>query len=155
MVLRSELDEVNVLTCVRLHAARLAGEPFGSDTARSSPYLPGGRIRFEMLTEAASADDRPTAASALDRASLPAGWPPALREWAGTGDAVALAEALRLASTRWAVGLFSRGDPLGYDVPVAFVRAQEHEARNLRWISRGIAHGLGRSFVERNVEVAA
>ena len=153
VVLRAELDEINVLTCLRLQAARAVGETVRPETPETPHFLPGGRIRLETLAAAAAANDRREAAALLDRAQLLPGWSPALHEWADTADLVALADALRLASTRYAVDLFARGDPLGYDVPVAFVRAQEHEARNLRWISRGIAHGLGRQQVERNVVV--
>ena len=150
-VLRAELDEINILTCLRLQTARAVGETIRPDMADSDVYLPGGRVRFETLASAASTDDRATAAARLDRAQLLPGWSAALHDWAGSAELVSLADALRLASTRFAVDLFARGDPLGYDVPVAFVRAQEHEARNLRWISRGIAHGLSRQRVESNV----
>ncbi len=153
VVLRAEVDEINVLTCLRQRTARTAGETGRPDAGATDEYLPGGRIRFDALTIAAAGDDRPTAVSQLDREPLLPGWSTALHDWADTDDLTALADALRLASTREAVGLFVRGDPLGYDIPVAFARAQEHEARNLRWIGRGVAHGLGRAEVERNVVV--
>ncbi len=153
VALRSEVDEINLLTSLRLQTARAAGEVTRSDTEENHEFLTGGRIRPDTLTRAAATDDRPTAVSLLDGVRLVPGWSLALNDWAESDDLVALAEALRLASTRHAVGLFARGDPLGYDVPVAFVRAQEHEARNLRWIGRGIAHGLDRSAVESNVVV--
>lgn len=154
-VLRSELDEINVLTCLRLQAARTAGETVRPDTVGTHPYLPGGRVSLEPLATVATTGDRSAAVTLLDRTSLLPGWSSALHEWAGTGDLVVLADALQLASTRFSVDLFASGDPLGYDVPVAFVKAQEHEARNLRWIGRGIAHGLGRSLIEHKVVVAA
>ena len=153
--LRAEIDEINMLTCLRLRTAREAGEATRADLDGIDHYLPGGRVRRRTLAAAEAADDRPTVVSLLDRAPLLRGWRSALQDWADSDDLVALADAVRLASTRHAVGLFARGDPLGYDVPVAFVRAQEHEARNLRWIGRGIAHGLDRLVVEQNVAVVA
>jgi V/A-type H+-transporting ATPase subunit C len=152
-VLRGELDEINVLTCLRLRAARQAGENTRLDTLGIDHYLPGGRIRLALLADIAATDDRSTAASLLQRLPLVPGWSPALHDWAASGDLVALATALRLAATRHAVGLFGRGDPLGYDIPVAFTRAQEHEARNLRWIGRGIVHGFRRPEVEHDLAV--
>lgn len=153
VVLRAEMDEINVLTGLRLQTARAADEITRPETVGTDSYLRGGRIRLETLATAAATDDRPTVVSLLDRAPLLPEWSRALHDWAESDDLVALADALRVAATRFAVGLFARGDPLGYDVPVAFVRAQEHEARNLRWIGQGIAHGLARPVVERNVVV--
>jgi vacuolar-type H+-ATPase subunit C/Vma6 len=43
---------------------------------------------------------------------------------------------------RWAVGLFLRGDPLSFDVPIAFTVAQENEVRNLRLLAEGLSGGL-------------
>ena len=49
---------------------------------------------------------------------------------------------LELSRVRWAVGLFLRGDPLSFDVPIAFTVAKENEVRNLRLLSEGAAGGL-------------
>ena len=152
-VLRGELDEINVLTCLRVRAARDAGERTRLDSLGTDQYLPGGRVRLDVLADIAATDDRSAATSQLQRLPLPPGWELAISDWDRSGDLVALAAALRLASTRRAVGLFGHGDPLGYDIPVAFTRAQENEARNLRWIGRGIAHGLGRPEVEHDLAV--
>ena len=76
-----------------------------------------------------------------------------ISEWADHDDLVALTEELQIASTRRAVRLFSRGDPLGFAVPVAFSRAQEHEVRNLRWIGRGVVHGFDPAEIEARVVV--
>ncbi|MEA2058433.1 MAG: V-type ATPase subunit [Actinomycetota bacterium] len=152
-VLRAEIDETNLLTALRLRSARRRGEIV---TAREDPiqrFLPAGRIPFDALAEVAATDDASAVVSRLVGAKLVPGWSDALSRWADHDDLVALTEELQTASTRRAVGLFSRGDPLGFAVPVAFTRAQEHEVRNLRWIGRGIVHGFDPAEIEARVVV--
>ena len=83
------------------------------------------------------------------------GWLEELDAWVGHADTVRLADGLQTAVTRFAVGLFSRGDPLGMSVPIAFTYAKENEARNLRLIGHGLAHGLARSEIEDQLVLVA
>jgi vacuolar-type H+-ATPase subunit C/Vma6 len=153
MVLRSEIDEINLMSAVRLRAARMAGEISAAQAGASAEPLAGGRLPVGALTALARSDDRSEAFGHLEGQMLPPEWTAALEAWVEDGDPVILADALQVASTRDAVALFSGGDPLGFDIPVAFTRAQEHEARNVYWVARGIAHGLGVDEIERRVVV--
>lgn len=153
VVLRSEVDETNLLTALRLRAARADGEITMAEAGSVDRYLTAGRIRLADLGAVAMTEDRSAVAALLGEAHLLPGWMDALEAWADRDDLVTLTDDLRLASTGVAVGLFHRGDPLSFDVPVAFTRAQEHEAQNLRWIARCLAHGLGLAELERRVVV--
>ena len=61
---------------------------------------------------------------------------------ASGGDLPTLQRELEVSRVRWAVGLFLRGDPLSFDVPIAFTVAEENEVRNLRLLGEGAAGGL-------------
>jgi vacuolar-type H+-ATPase subunit C/Vma6 len=158
--LRSEIDETNLLIALRLRAARGAGEITAAAAASVDRYLLAGRIRLTDLAAVATAVDGTDVLARLDETPMPAGWLDALGARVGdeelgvlADDLGVLADELHAVSTRFAVGLFHRGDPLGFDIPVAFTRAEEHEARNLRWIGRGITHGLDVDEIERRVVV--
>lgn len=148
-VLRSEIDETNLLTAFRVRRARLAGEETETDLA--ARFAPGGRIRPGLVESLVWTDDPSDVIDLLATAPRLPGWDVALE--AHVGDPVRLADALETATTRYAVGLFARGDPLGTDVAVAFTRAKEHELANLRWIGRGLTHGFDPAEIDRGVEV--
>jgi len=152
-VLRSEIDEINLLTALRLRAARDGGEVSAATAASVDPYLPAGRIRPADLAAVATTTQPSDVLVRLDETPIPAGWIDVLRSWVDHGELGVLADDLHAASTIFAVGLFHRGDPLGFDIPVAFARAEELEARNLRWIGRGVAHELDVAEIERRVVV--
>lgn len=130
-VLRSEIDEINLLTALRLRAARDGGEVGPAAAASVDPYLPAGRIRPADLVAVATATGPSQVVARLESTPMPSGWVDVLRAWVDHGELGVLADDLHAASTALAVGLFYRGDPLGFDIPVAFARAAEHEARNL------------------------
>lgn len=153
IVLRSEIDETNLLIALRLRAARGAGEVTAAAAASVDRYLPAGRIRLADLAAVAMAVDDTAVVARLGETPMPAAWMDALGARVGREELGVLADDLHATSTRFAVGLFHRGDPLGFDIPVAFTRAEEHEARNLRWIGRGITHGLDVDEIERRVVV--
>jgi len=148
-VLRAEVDEANLLTAVRLRMARRTGEDL--DVATATWFSPGGRIRSPLLETLVWEDDPVVLMDALERAPLLPGWLEALR--ISLEGPARLADEFEMATTRHAVGLFARGDPLSTDVPVAFTKAKEHEARNLRWIGRGLVHGFAPAEIDARVEV--
>jgi V/A-type H+/Na+-transporting ATPase subunit C len=137
IMLESWIDTVNILTSLRLRRAKLAGEP----TPDGFEPLAGGRVSDRVLAavdEATSAD----AAAILSAGSLLPGWDTAFEAWASHQRIDILADELEAARTRWAIGLFHRGDPLSIDVPLAYVSAKENEVRNLRLVGQGCAHGV-------------
>lgn len=154
-VLRLEIDEINLLTALRLRAARDRGEVSPATAASVDAYLPAGHIRPVVCAAAATATQTSGVVAQLEESPMPVVWIDVLRAWADHGDLGMLADDLHTVSTRFAVGLFHRGDPLEFDVPVAFARAAEHEARNVRWIGRGVAHGLDVDEIERRMVVIA
>lgn len=149
-VLRTEIDQVNLLTALRLHNSRSDGHDW--DTADAAErFLPGGAVPATVLRRAARAEDRPTAVAILGEASLRPAWRPALERWSDSGDVVALAGELDEALTRMATSLFARADPLGPGVPLAFVWAKENEVANLRTIGAGVAAGLPPEDIEKEL----
>jgi vacuolar-type H+-ATPase subunit C/Vma6 len=150
-VLRSEIDTVNVLTALRIREASREGEPVPDEVH----YLPAGLIdpsRWEVVATLEEAEQ--VVAGVVGRHALP-GWEEAVRGWGEHQDLALLADRLRRATSRAAMGLFTRADPLGFAVPVAFTYAKEAEVRNLRLIGRGIVHGLSADQVADLLEEAA
>ena len=64
-------------------------------------------------------------------------WRRSLEQWATTGDLVTLQDDFEKARVRSRVRRFVSGDPLGIDIPLAYVSAKEAEARNLRVLGQG------------------
>lgn len=156
-LLGSEIDRINLVVALRLRRARVDAEPIARSGAGApdEAYLPGGRLRRPLLEAVAAASSAAEAAGLLTAAPLVPGWAEALTTWASDEDLAAFEEALMAATTRHAVGLFRRGDPLSAAIPVAYVFAKENEVRNLRWIGRGITQGMPRSEVAEHLVVAA
>ena len=154
-VLRAELDAGNLLTALRLRAGRLEGETAPTGFRNEAAFTPGGVIPLHRLVDLIAADTAEAAASSLaDRELLP-GWGAAITDWVGHGDLVALAEALDNETAGYAVRLLRLGDPLSLDIAVGFAAAQEIEARNIRWIGRGIVHGLSPDDIDAGVVMVA
>lgn len=141
-VFEREIDRRNVFGALRLREALGRGEiqelPGLSDRG---PYLPGGSIRPGFLDAAVRFPD-PEIAAAAFAGTAPENWRAPLERWTRSGDLVVLQGELESLWITEAVALFYRGDPLGVDVPVAYAIAKENEARNLRVVAEGAAHGL-------------
>jgi vacuolar-type H+-ATPase subunit C/Vma6 len=153
-ILRIEIDQINVLSALRLRRARLEQEPGWDAEDPLTHYLPAGRISVDVVEAARAADEASAAAEALGGALLPPGWEAALGAWAVDEDLVRLSVSLEAATTRAAVGLFAGGDPLGVGIPVAFAWAKENEARNLRLVGRGLVHAIPPDVIEEELMVA-
>lgn len=152
-ILRAEIDAHNLEIALRARAARLAKEP--SWPEQPNQYLPGGMVPVTHWGRLAEADAQEEVVSmAALRAPLP-GWAPALSNWATTGRLADLSDRLRRAITSAAVARFVTGDPLGFDIPLAYTFAKEAEARNLHLIGRGLVHRIPAQDVEDRLEVAA
>lgn len=153
-ILRAETDLRNLELALRARAARMDGEP-GWDQSTDAEYLPGGTQPPELWRDVAEAD-APEAILDLvaGRSSIP-GWRSALTSWAAGGDLGELMETLTRALTSAARSRFVRGDPLGFDIPLAFTFVKEAEVRNLRLIGRALVHHLPMSGVEQRLELAA
>jgi V/A-type H+-transporting ATPase subunit C len=138
-ILREELDRRNLLIALRLREARLGGEPapVGED-----PFLPGGRLDTGSLSALAAIDAGREVEARLRRLNVARSWAEALDRWAERGDLPVLERDLEAAAVLRAVSLFWRGDPLGSDIPVAFVAAKENEVRNLRLLGHGATWGV-------------
>jgi V/A-type H+/Na+-transporting ATPase subunit C len=152
-VLRAGIDAGNLLTALRMRAARIAGESVPAEP--ETLFLPAGAIDAAVWPVIAEIDDAAEAAAAITaRRSLP-GWDDAVSRWADHQEASTLAADLQRATARAAMARFVHGDPLGFDIPLAFTFAKETEVRNLRLIGRGITHGIPASEVAELLEVAA
>jgi len=147
-MLESWIDTINILTSLRLRRAGLSGEP----TPRVFEPLPGGRVSDHILAAIGTATAA-EAASMLTTTPFIPGWHTALDRWAEHERIDLLADDLEAARTRWATGLFSRGDPLSIDVPLAYVAAKENEVRNLRLIGQGYAHGVPPEDIESRLVI--
>ena len=147
-VLGAEVDQVNILTVLRL---RDEGEERWDVVDPGERVLSGGSIPLPALMRAAAADDRAGAAAALEAA--PTSWSGALSRWSESGDLVHLAHELESEATKAAAGLFSTADPLGVGMPVAYVWAKENEVRNLRTIAAGLDAKLPADMIESELLV--
>ena len=138
-----ETDERNVLVALRLRDAIERGELSGIPASDEwGAYLPGGSIRSEKLDEAVRVPDPGAAANSLVAEGPGDRWRLPLEQWAGSGNLLALQKTLEERRISDAVGLFTRGDPLGVGVPIAYAVAKENEAKNLRLVAEGAARGL-------------
>jgi vacuolar-type H+-ATPase subunit C/Vma6 len=138
-----EHDAVNLLIVLRLRFALQLDELSELPTAPAAGrFLAGGRIDFEALETALRQPTRAEAVSKLVEAARREDWRAPLERIAAGGDLPTLQRELEASRVRWAVGLFLRGDPLGLDIPIAYMVAKENEVRNLRLLGEGAAGGL-------------
>ena len=145
--MRRAIDERNLLAALRLRDATAAGaaRPSG-DT-----LLPGGSIAPARFEAALRAPAPVAVAGTLGRAGGET-WRPPLARWAATGDLTALERELERRRVADTTALFTRGDPLTIDVPLAFVAAQRTEARNLRLLGEASARGIHSDVVRRELD---
>lgn len=138
-----EHDAVNVLVVLRLRFAlqldELSDLPPSPGSGR---FLAAGSIDEAALEGALRQPTRPEAVARLIEAARRADWRGPLERVASGGDLPTLQRELEATRVRWAVRLFVRGDPLGFDVPIAFAVAQENEVRNLRLAGEGATGAL-------------
>lgn len=148
-----EIDATNLLTALRLREAEQDGEP-RSRLGGVADYLPPMFITAGALSAVEVAPDAARVVSIVTGLTgiLPA-WRTAFADWQQHGSLVDLAEDLDGAISRWAIRLFSSGDPLGLAVPVGYLRAKETEIRNLRLVGRGIINGLLPSEIDEQLVV--
>jgi V/A-type H+-transporting ATPase subunit C len=149
-----EHDAVNVLVVLRLRFALQLDELSDLPPApRSGRFLAGGSITDDALEDALRQPTRPEAVAKLVEAARRADWRAPLQRIASGGDLPTLQRELGVSCVRWAVGLFVRGDPLSFDVPIAFNVAQENEVRNLRLVAEGAVGGLPAAAVRAQLIV--
>ncbi len=149
-ILQTEIDQINVMTALRLRQ-NLIDNPAAVKAPDDGVYLPGGGLPRPLLEQAEHASTPAELAALFEGRSLPDDWLAALQAWTANLDLSDLAGRLERALARNAIGLFSRGDPLGIAIPVAFVWAKECEARNLRLVDRAITHQLAWDDLERRL----
>jgi vacuolar-type H+-ATPase subunit C/Vma6 len=152
-VLRAAPDTINLLTALRIREAAGANEPVPEPDQVG--YLPGGLIDPSRWPLIARLLDSEEVVAEIGRQRTLPGWDAALADWGEHQDLTVLADRLRRATSRAAVSLLTRGDPLGLDVPVGYTHAKEAEVRNLRLIGRGIVHRLPPDQVAGMLEEAA
>lgn len=152
-ILRAETDARNLELALRLRSARIEGEPGWSEL--TDAHLAGGTQPPELWRDVADADAPETVLELVaGRVPVP-GWAAALATWASEGGLGDLVDGLTRALTSAARSRFVRGDPLGFDIPLAFTFVKEAEVRNLRLIGRALVHGLPMAGIEGRLEVAA
>ncbi len=137
-----EIGERNLLVALRLREALARGEidrlPVLEDLG---VYLPGGIARVDRLDAAIRLPAANRVAAALADAG-PGAWRAPMERWAREGSLTGLQHELEARRLRDAVALFSRGNPLGMDVPIAYAVAKQTEARNLRLVAEGAVRNL-------------
>jgi len=136
LVFRRETDRANVLAALRLVALSTDAT---SDLVEQHRWL-DGRLDRDTLMAAATASG-PEEAADLLIPLVPTSWGEALRRWAADRDTARVALDIDVAITRELISLFTSGDPLGIDIPVAFTAMLENEARNVRYVARSVASG--------------
>jgi V/A-type H+-transporting ATPase subunit C len=138
-----EHDAINVLVVLRLRFALQLDELTElPPAAGGGRFLAGGSIGEDALEDALRQPTRGEAITKLVDAARREDWRVPLERIASGGDLPTLQRELEVSRVRWAVGLFLRGDPLSFDVPIAFTVAKENEVRNLRLLGEGAAGGL-------------
>jgi len=158
VALREEQDDRDLVNALRLREAVLvstgredSGPPLAGARGSAPPgqgaeerarFLRAGSAVTEVVAGVLFGYTREEVVAAVLALPATGRWRrPLLEQWAGTGDLVALQDELERARTRRRVRLFLSGDPLGIDIPLAFVSAKETEARNLRVLGEGAADG--------------
>lgn len=154
VALREEDQDTSLLNALRLRAAALVstgqvdrGVP--SIRSRGSAHVaPAAEEGAKVFLSGSSASHEVVASAffGLSRGEVAATvlalpgtdrWRRSLEQWAKTGDLVTLQDDFEKARVRSRVRLFVSGDPLGIDIPLAYVSAKEAEARNLRVLGQG------------------
>jgi V/A-type H+/Na+-transporting ATPase subunit C len=141
---RREVDERNLLVTLRLRDAIESG----ADDTPPPPetLLAGGSIPPAALAEVLSAKARTAGMATL--AELAGGrWQAPLERWSKTGDLNALQRELERRAIADSISLFTTGDPLAVDVPLAFTTAKQVEARNLRLLGEATVRGIAPEIV--------
>lgn len=149
-LLRAEVDARNLLTALRIRRARELDEP----VPPGDPFVEGGNR---------ATDDWRVLLDEQDPARIPGrpavgvipGWEAEVAGWVADRDLTRLADGLRRRITTEATAGFAAGDPLGFDIPVAYTFSKEAEIRDLRLVGRAILHGLGPDQVLGRLETAA
>ncbi|MDH3754682.1 MAG: V-type ATPase subunit [Acidimicrobiia bacterium] len=141
VVLRAEVDQINLLTALRLRQTGVE-RTLDAEAHEDDTYLPGGLMRPALLEQVRRTSTPDDLVAILARQPLPADWRAALTVWSANQDLSALSGGLERAVARNAIGLFGRGDPLGIAIPIAFTYAKECEARNLRLLGKSITHHI-------------
>jgi V/A-type H+/Na+-transporting ATPase subunit C len=143
---RREIDERNLLAALRLRDALASG----AAQPEEDTLLPGGSIAPARLDAALGAPTPAAVATALGRLGGET-WRPPLSRWAASGDLTALERALERRRIADTATLFTRGEPLTIDVPLAFVAAQRTEARNLRLLGEASVRSIHPDVVRREL----
>jgi len=136
-----ERDAANVLTVLRLRAALRLEELTELPPPGPDRFLPGGRIGENALEAALHLPAPSDTVAMLADAAHRSDWRRPLERYPGSGDLPLLQRQLEEARVRWALRLFLAGDPLGVDVPIAYMVGNENEARNLRFVAESAADG--------------
>jgi len=135
------VDAHNLLAALRLREALVRGElaELSADDRRRA-VIGGGTLMPATLLAATEpgAPENALAALARDPAGVP--WVEPVHRWVDDGDLAAAQDAFEHALVTDAVARFTRDDPLGAGIPVAFAAAKELEARNLRVLGDAGAH---------------
>ena len=152
LILRAEIDQTNLLTALRLHAARAAGQEWDSTPAVEA-FVTGGSVPESTVESLARAPDHAAAAAIVADAPVPAMFRPPLQRWTESEDLVTLGDELDEALARAAVGMFSTGDPLGAGIPLAYVWAKENEVANLRTIGAALAVGIPPELIQEELVI--
>lgn len=152
-VLRAEIDARNLELALRVRGARRDNEPGWSEL--TDFYMVGGLRPPGVWAEVAHTDAPETIAELASAGISIPGWDRAVAGWVSGDDLPELSRRLQRVISASAISRFVSGDPLGFDIPLAFTFAKEAETRNLHLIGRGLVHGLPMASVEENLEVAA
>jgi V/A-type H+-transporting ATPase subunit C len=140
--LEREIDTVNIMTAVRLREAGL-----GIDLEEvQQQFLNGGSLSCDWMVALATSGGREEALAMLRESKFRAAALPKQKEL----EVLSLQRALDRDLMSFAHSYFSR-DPLTIATAIGFVAAQTVEAQNLRLIAHGVAAGMGRPEIEKDL----
>lgn len=146
--LAREIDSANVMTALRLRELAGFGEGAtreGADAARH--FLPGGTLSREWLVDLLRARMLDDALARLRQTGLGG----ALEE-IDHADLSNVERALDRALARFGMAFFQR-NPLTVATAIGFITAKSVETKNLRLIAQGLALGLPRAEIEKELVV--
>jgi len=139
--LAHQIDAHNLLAALRLREVLVGGERDElSAEDRRRALMPGGALAPATLLAATEPGAPDNALLALARDPAGQRWLEPVRRWVDNVDLIALQDAFERTLTADALARFTRDDPLGAGIPVAFAAAKELEARNLRVLGDAGAH---------------
>jgi vacuolar-type H+-ATPase subunit C/Vma6 len=138
-----DLVRRDLVRTLDLHNLLLALNLREIELAKPVSWLPGGKLPMPTLEGVRGAANHQAMDEALTGTPYGEFWRPGLAQWDGRYSTT-LQQLWERSLFDWRMDLFSRADPLGVGVLIAFLAAQDAEVRNLRLVAQAVAGNLQR-----------